>query len=160
MKHLKKFNEALSESNFTNFKIELEKFCNDNLAYLIDIGFKVNLDWMQGNGSNKGYIRLRIGKDKSGKERQFFWNEVMTDFIPFFELLDEKYILKNIKEGGLKRDGTGTIPEPVFLKIYCDYGNEIDRTFTKEEVINDMIEESGRLPSKILFLILEIFDKK
>lgn len=36
MKHIKKFNESVN-INIT----ELQEFCNDNLAYLIDGGFKV-----------------------------------------------------------------------------------------------------------------------
>ena len=158
MKHLKKFNEALSDKYFM---MDLEKFCNDNLSYLVDIGFEIGIV------NYNGFTRLCISKKSKNLSLhgKFEWSDVMYDFISFFELLNEKYILKNLHEGLKNRDGS--ICKPVFLEVWCDDGdNTNDRTFTKEEVLNNMIEESGRISSKthkeskILFLLLEITDKK
>jgi hypothetical protein len=164
MKHLKKFNEALSDKYFI---MDLEKFCNDNLSYLTDIGFEITLKPSNNPRYKIPCIHIRISKKSKNfaPEGRFKWCDVMYDFIAFFELLDEKYILKNLHEGLKNRDGS--IPKPVFLKIYCEDGDSmVDRTFTKEEVLNNMIEKSGRLSSKthkeskIIFLNLEILDKK
>ncbi len=38
MKHLKRFNEAVELDEY-----EFEKFMNDNLAFIIDDGFRVNI---------------------------------------------------------------------------------------------------------------------
>ena len=92
MKYLKKFFESFGDKNIIE---ELQKFCNENLAYLIDEGFEVRVIWTPNCNA------LRIKFSKIGKNfphlrdversKSFYWREIKDDFIPFFEMLDSKY---------------------------------------------------------------------
>lgn len=75
MKYIKNF---LNESN----NIELIKFCNDNLAFLIDEGFRVLID------ETPGYTYISIDR----KDHNIFnWIDYKDDLIQFIRYLYEKY---------------------------------------------------------------------
>jgi hypothetical protein len=94
MKYLKKFFETFGNKDIID---ELQKFCNENLAYLIDEGYQVRIIWTP----NCNAWRLVFEKIKkpapniktSERINSFYWREVKDDFIPFFEMLDSKYEL-------------------------------------------------------------------
>ena len=80
MKYLKKFNESNS------FKKEIENFCEENLAYLIDAGFLL---------SYTGTDRINIILYSHIKET-FKWSDIVDDFVPFLQILNKKYELINL----------------------------------------------------------------
>ena len=94
MKYLRKFFESFVNSEI---KEELQNFCNDNLAYLLDEGFEVRIIWTP----NCDAWRIKFSKigesypdlKKVERSRSFYWRDIKNDFIPFFEVLDEKYEL-------------------------------------------------------------------
>jgi len=77
MKYLKKFNEN---------NIDLQTYCNDYLVYLIDLGFKIDV-----NTTHTGFSRISIYNGKVSNT--FNWNDVKDYIIPFITMLnDEKGI--------------------------------------------------------------------
>lgn len=93
MKYLKKYNE-----NADSKLLELQEFCNSYMAYLIDTGFQIKCEY--GKYVNKEDIYIKFNKvvtinsniDKEiFKSRLFNWDDVKDDFIPFYEILSNKY---------------------------------------------------------------------
>jgi hypothetical protein len=81
MKYLKLFNESLKEETE-----ELQEFCDMNLAYLGDEGFKTKIE----SYSNSKIIYFtKVGNPDELKT--FEWDEIKNSFIPFLTLLDRKY---------------------------------------------------------------------
>jgi hypothetical protein len=80
MKYLKLFNESLEADE------ELQDFCDMNLAYLIDEGFKTTIESYK---YSKIIYFTKIGKDYESET--FEWKEIKNSFIPFLTLLDRKY---------------------------------------------------------------------
>ena len=69
---------------------ELQSFCDNTLAYLIDEGFKVEINQFNGKGHiNKFLILLR--KFDGNRSDIFYWSDYKDDIIPFIEYLYEKY---------------------------------------------------------------------
>jgi hypothetical protein len=103
MKHIKKFNEAVTVDKLQ----EVKDFCEGYLVYLLDEGFEVNVfDAL----FNRNYAR-RMGRNLpntidsnipsecliriSGKV--FKWNEVKDTMLPFLQMLDRTYTIKHNK---------------------------------------------------------------
>lgn len=92
MKYLRKFFESFGNSEI---KEELQNFCNENLAYLLDEGFEVRVIWTP----NCDAWRIKFSKigerypdlRKVERSKSFYWRDIKDDFIPFFEMLDTKY---------------------------------------------------------------------
>jgi len=92
MKYLIKFFESFGNPDI---KEELQNFCNENLAYLIDEGYEVRIIWTP----NCYAWRIKFIKTgqkypdlkKVERSKSFYWRDIKDDFIPFFEMLDTKY---------------------------------------------------------------------
>ena len=80
MKHLRNFNEGKSN----NFLEELKNFSNNNLAFLLDKGFKVDIEHNPFRNISEIYIF-------TGNFIVFNWEDVKYDIIPFLIELDRKY---------------------------------------------------------------------
>jgi hypothetical protein len=91
MRYLKLFNE----SNDT-FEDELQEFCDNNLAYLIDMGFKVMVTNYYGHDSHRCY-QVKLYRAVKGSYVYYNWDDINDDFIPFLTILNEKYIITEIK---------------------------------------------------------------
>ena len=79
MKYLKPFNE-----NTDNFKEELQDFCDNNLAYLLDEGTEIQVIESPGGWSELHLIRILLDQPKR-------WNEIKDHMIPFLTRLQNKY---------------------------------------------------------------------
>lgn len=88
MKHLKRFNEAVELDEY-----EFEKFMNDNLAFIIDDGFRFTIKTSRVYGPTKCYIDIIKGTDSFGHCLEFKWDEIKYDIIQFIELLNDNFIL-------------------------------------------------------------------
>lgn len=78
MRYLRKFNESTND--------DLQSFCEDNLAYLIDEGFKVKVE-----ESYFKRAKITIHKFSFPIWTKFTWDDVKDDVIPFLEILKDKY---------------------------------------------------------------------
>ncbi len=86
MKHLKKFNES-------KLGDELEEFCKEYLAYLTDGKFEC---YVNSNSINTHITILERDYNAEffpGRSKRFYWNEIEDDFIPFLQILSEKYVI-------------------------------------------------------------------
>lgn len=77
MKHLKRFNES-------NEELDLKEFCDENLAFLLDKGIEIDIEY-----TIYGYYEVIIHKNM----HNFKWNDVKYDIIPFIILLNEKFVI-------------------------------------------------------------------
>ena len=75
MKHLKKFNEDISVDDIKS-KIE------NNIAYLLDLGYKVVID----DKTNEIDIKSVVNPNE-----EFIWDNVKDDVIPMLILINEEY---------------------------------------------------------------------
>ena len=131
MKYLIGFNENLDE---------FEKFCRDNLAYLLDEGFGFEKISRDGNH----YISMCLYKKDPRRTSPalvhtsgFYWNDIKDDFIPFLELFNEKfssgkYSIKGINFFG-KYDGK-------FGDIYIE-----KQIPTKDKSFDDILNDTLNL---------------
>ena len=86
MKYLKKFNESNS-----NKVEEIKKFCNENLAYLLDVGFELRCYENIFTFKTVEYpLTIHLSKRTNGI---FKWSEIVDDFVPFLQILNSKYEL-------------------------------------------------------------------
>lgn len=92
MRYIKLY-EYFEDNNFVN---TLQDFCDANLAFLIDDNFRVNTD-EEFAMKNRKVISITISKcdffkyQKSIKGSKFNYDDIKDDFIPFSQLLLEKY---------------------------------------------------------------------
>lgn len=97
MKHLERFNEAN-----INYKEQITKLCNDNLAYLKDGGFEYDINSTPNNKVFNIIIQKEVTSDvlpwseiaANNKKKEFTWNDIKYDFIPFIELLSSGNLFK------------------------------------------------------------------
>lgn len=82
MKYLRKFNES-------KLGDELEEFCQEYLAFLTDDKFEC---YVNSNDVNTN-ITILDRDPVSGRARDFYWSEIEDDFIPFLQILSERYTI-------------------------------------------------------------------
>lgn len=132
MRYIKSFKE-----NNENLKEELLDLCEGSLAYLIDDGIKVDIEY--NNGPEHGILAnneygywVTINLSENPKE----WSEIKDHMIPFLTRLNNKYQMMNFM--GIKRNTTADIY--VFLTL-----NQVDNIFAStqelkiEQLINDRV---------------------
>ena len=94
MIHLKSFNEGFGQNLDEQ---ELREFCEMYIAYLIDEGFEVDISKIR-EDSITDYWRVKIykliRKGHMTEYDKFTWNSVKDQFIPFFKMLNNNYIIK------------------------------------------------------------------
>ncbi len=127
MKYLKKFNE----SSDLDTESELRNFCEENLSYIMDdIDLKVSTVIHTKGNNSYTYCDIRLkGKnveitfedDDDAMVGGLVWQDIKNDFIPFIELLDEKYLI---------HEDDITFERTDFEHCY----------FHKESIINDEID--------------------
>jgi hypothetical protein len=121
MKYLKKFNES-------KLGDELEEFCKEYLAYLTDGKFEC---YVNSNDINTHITILdRDYNDVNfpGKAKRFYWSEIEDDFIPFLQILSERYVIAYNNVG---LDGY----EPQIAP------NQFNKVFSIKDVIDGKIPE-------------------
>jgi hypothetical protein len=133
MKHIKLFNEKIE----TDIELELVKFCDENLAYLIDDGFYIFINNSSGSDSNASNIPIKsfdiIFNNTEGASLStniFSWNIIKDDFIPFVQFLKSKY----------------NVRDTVLLTYEDDYGSytytpNSEKSIDIYDLIKDNIED-------------------
>lgn len=76
-------------------KNELQDYCETNLAYLIDEGFKIRIG--QNIDKTVRNVTIQITKKDSADREDFFWEDVKDQIIPFVLRLDKKYDIERIR---------------------------------------------------------------
>jgi len=117
MKHLKRFNEDILTDNF---KEELQDFCENNLAYLLDEGTEIQVIESPGGWSELHLIRILLNEPKR-------WNEIKDHIIPFLTRLDNKYEINNhpFKEEQSSRNSKLLQVEDI--RLYLSFGDDVYR---------------------------------
>jgi len=124
MKHLKCFNEAVSDENqkWVDFMNELEDFCQTNLAYFLEtFDASINVSSTEGRHilprkvdiNRLASITLRIENrtdvQLNTRERFARWINIKDYIIPFLHFLNRDYDIKYFsvyaKDGGENRSG-------------------------------------------------------
>lgn len=134
MKHLKRFNESLTEDELQ----ELKEFGESCFAYLLDEGFE--LDYEKGTGDFY-WIDLWGSLDENEDPIYYNWDQVKDYYIPFLNLLKTRYKL---------------VDSIVYVKIGA--GQDLATSFanyTFDEVVND----ESVMPRKIYSLSIKIKEK-
>ena len=121
MKYLKRFNES-------KLGDELEDFCKEYLAYLTDDKFEC---YVNSNDINTHITILGRKTQPYPADlrcRRFYWSEIEDDFIPFLQILSERYVIayKNVVLQGY---------EPVIVP------NQYNKVFSIQDVIDGKIPE-------------------
>lgn len=133
MRYLKTF-ESLGK--FTTSTYEIETFIKNNLAYILDEGFtyKVNFKYYGGRMNYPVRIHKIEQKDNNRSQLFFKWENIKDDFIPFLELLNDKYTLESysLEDKSLVID-TGEIKTN-----WPTFGTK-KRWYSIEDLINDTI---------------------
>jgi hypothetical protein len=158
MKHLRRFNESLQLKELE----DLMDFAENCLAYLLDEGFQLELVDRYGRGPNDPsfdqdteYYWVDIYGPTNGEDnRNFSWEEVKDYYIPFIQLLKNRYKLFDDE-----REYKG---DQIYFKVQL--GRRFDEhTFMNykiEEVINDKINIPKNFGDDNIFSIsVKIGDK-
>jgi hypothetical protein len=90
MKYLRKFNENLED------RLEIKDYCEMNLAYLIDEGFFIDINW----NDMASYYSISLRKSSTTNQHgvitpYFKWNDVKDHYIPFILRIQKKYKLSS-----------------------------------------------------------------
>jgi hypothetical protein len=120
MKWIKLFEEI--DYDIT-LKDELESFCNDNLAYLLDNGYVFKLYGMDNSSS----IEFLLYRPNGQRSELFEYSDIKYDLIPFLILLNNKYDILNYygsSRGYQVKFDNHTTTKPAIYNIESDQ-NEI-----------------------------------
>ena len=129
MKHLKKFNESLN-------KEDLQDFCENYLAYLLDEGYSIE-SLMVSRDSRDGIMMMNdnliIFKkgDRpddvplNSPEFLFSWDEIKDQFIPFIHMLSKRYTII----GGIKIWLLNKKMNNINSRMFIDYEYNLSMIF-------------------------------
>jgi hypothetical protein len=141
MKYLRKFNEGVSAE-------DIRDFCESTLAYLMDEGFTIKIFSSDDPHTSlpKGQFNIWLQKDNA---KSFFkWDDVKDYYIPFLQLLSNRYDIGGMKEvsnwGGYSTsstDGEKSIRFRYRQKKDYSFVN-VNKDFSYARVINDDVFDS------------------
>lgn len=141
MKYLRKFNEGVSEE-------DIRDFCESSFAYLMDEGFTIKIFSNSQHFSTlrPGVFNIWLQKDNA---KSFFkWDDVKDYYIPFLQLLDNRYDIGGMKEvsnwGGYSTSSTNVEKNIRFrYRQKKDYSFvNVNKDFSYVRVINDDVFDS------------------
>ena len=95
MRYLKRFNEGIFDKK--DLLLDVDMLAKDCLAYLIDAGFTPAVYYHTPSNPDNGVdFYLFKGDNTSTFQRvNFKWEDIKDDFIPFLELVQERFIIHN-----------------------------------------------------------------
>lgn len=132
------FNESVG-----SFSDNLQDFCNQYLAYLLDEGFSVTLD----NKFQDFYtIRLSLGTVNYNwvdSDAQFLWDSVKDHYVPFLQMLARAYDLKDFAGGKEVFFITGDHRHQNKLSYYDDVVSGVDDQSLGQMVLGGIIVMVG-----------------
>jgi hypothetical protein len=135
MRHIKLFNE----NNELNQSIdELEKFCKDNLSYLTDDKFMIEVNKVNPSSEEPKHHNEKFSiKIRKENNVPFHWDNVKYDLMPFIQVISDKYSIVNSSVG---------LAIPFFNKL----------TLTKHKVIStkSLIDDSADIDEVLYIRII------
>ena len=141
MRYLKTFENLNYFSSGVN---EIETFIKNNLAYILDEGFTYKVNFKFYGGRMNYIVKIDKIEQKGNNRRQLFfkWENIKDDFIPFLELLNDKYTLDSYspEDKSLVIDSGDTL---VFTPGKQWIGNK-KRWYNIEELIDDSIDDNDK----------------
>lgn len=120
MKHLKKFNESINKlfenNNLEELEEEVRNLCESSLPFLYDNGFEPFVTDVE------DMILIELSKYETINGEQdntlltYSWDEIKEEFIPFMEMINEKYKIQEIVfyenvDNEFSRDDESTISD-------------------------------------------------
>jgi hypothetical protein len=141
MKHLKRFNESVTQE-------ELQDFCESSLAYLMDEGFTIKIYGPDDPRRPLPKRQFNIWIHKDNAKEFFKWDDVKDYYIPLLQLLSNRYDIGGMKEvsnwGGYSTsstDGEKSIRFRYRQKKDYSFVN-VNKDFSYARVINDDVFDS------------------
>lgn len=92
MRYLKEFNESFRAPS--SFREEIQEFCENRLAYLIDEDFRIQTNLWDLDPVSVSFILIRRF-DSQIEPISFSWEDVKDYYIPFLQMLQRKYNVIN-----------------------------------------------------------------
>ena len=121
MKHLRNFNEDI---NIEDIKSKIE----NNIAYLLDLGYKVEID------NNKNEIDI---KSIVNPNEEFIWDNIKDDIIPMLMLITEEYEKVKVTFWFSCYEEVEYIKNPTKKQLNNEYGCYI---FDLDDLLEDNVE--------------------
>jgi len=149
MKHLRRFNESL---DYDSLRVEddFQDYCEENLAYLIDDGMKVTIDWFVYDKKNhwKGHEVYLNDINKP-------WIEIKDQIIPFFIRLNKQYNLGLIYNDEDWTVGFGLEDDTYYYDVneIIDEGVGYDNEYDGTNNYDDTLNREGVIVNHIVFYV-------
>jgi hypothetical protein len=137
MKHLEYINESAAAV------IKLKKYCEDNLQYLLDIGYRIVV--LEGRDHYRITIEKRFSISDIQKNRK--WSDIMYDVIPFIIKLDTDFYLNKFYNDSI-------------LEIYFDGQNSIYSTYYSINEIKNVDTKFSELEDVDIYNLKLLVSKK
>jgi len=91
---IKKF--PIENNTGDDLLLDFKTLANNCLAYLIDDGFQFDIYRAENHLSvQSGTFKFSLSKLVGGKYVYYKWQDIKDDFIPFVQLVKEKFIISN-----------------------------------------------------------------
>ena len=136
MRHLRKFNEDLSEE-------DIRDFCESSLAYLMDEDFTIKILNSERPFSSlvKGEFNIWLQKDNV---KSFFkWDDVKDYYIPFLQLLSNRYDIGGFDTTNGEKNIRFRYKTTLTGRQKKDYSFvNVNKNFSLYRVINDNVFDS------------------
>ena len=137
MKHLEYINESAAAV------IKLKKYCEDNLQYLLDIGYRIVV--LECRDHYRISIEKRFSISDIQKNRK--WTDIMYDVIPFIIKLDTDFYLNKFYNDSI-------------LEIYFDGQNSIYSTYYSINEIKNVDTKFSELEDVDIYNLKLLVSKK
>ena len=148
MRYLRRFNESITD--------DLEIFCKENLAYLIDEGFKVDVGIYKIGYSDSmldNQVKIEIHNFYFPNWTKFTWDDVKDDVIPFLEILRDKYsFFEDIKFVSEDQHYN-------YFNLEYKYDDVINDSFTLNQDLDRILREVGNTSDFDKIVKIEIIKK-
>lgn len=126
MKHLKRFNESINE-------YDLKDYCETHLAYLMDEGLEVKIDYYEGDLSVDLYLYQSNGHGRP-------WSEIKDQIMPFLYRFNNVYEI-DFLEGGSDK----------FIVVQVEQGNYSEELYLSYDELENLPNE--KIIEKIVFFL-------
>lgn len=148
MKYLKEFNESFRAPS--SFREEVQEFCENYLAYLIDDDFSIETNLYHLDPVSVSFVLIRrfVGEIEP---ILFSWNEVKDYYIPFLQMLQRKYNVINSSKApsNIANSEVGVVIRK------SDHSPSETTYYTLQEALEDKINTYD----KIVFIKILITEK-
>lgn len=111
MKYLRKFFESIDD----DFENQLKDFCETNLAYLLDEGYKLTYKSYIDDYSDEYYIIYLSCFTRQNSKKFFTWEDIKDYYLPFITRLSKEYEIPEDRYDPItiKRDTADSIALPI-----------------------------------------------